>query len=226
MESSKLVVKFYATELSDVKSDEVVPVFHAWIQSHALADHMLIDVADYSHVHDGPGTVLIAHEANVYFDRFDGRSGLSYWRKRPLYGSLADRLRTTFRAALECAALLETDSTLGEKIRFKTNQATFQINDRLLAPNTDETFALVAPQLQEFASQLWDADVSLQRESNPKKLFGVLLDSSKSPDIATLLTRSGSTPERSTAARDRQAAASSLQPAPAATSFARFDAGL
>src|SRR5437763_17059232 len=107
MDSSKLVVKFYADDSSDITADEVVPVFRSWIQEHALADHVLIDVADYSHVPDGPGAVLVAHEANIYFDRFDKRLGLRYSRKRPLEGSFSDRLRLLFRAALRACELLE-----------------------------------------------------------------------------------------------------------------------
>jgi hypothetical protein len=48
--------------------------------------------------------VLVAHEANYYLDRFDGRLGLSYSRKRPLEGTFAERLRFVVTSALEAAA--------------------------------------------------------------------------------------------------------------------------
>ena len=69
-------VKFYVEDDSSLGAHEFVPVFHSWIQNHAVPEHMLIDVADYAHVHNGPGTLLVAHEANFYTDRIDGRLGL------------------------------------------------------------------------------------------------------------------------------------------------------
>jgi hypothetical protein len=81
MESSKLSVKFYVEESSQLKLADIVPVFHSWIQFHSIPDHLLIDVADYAHVPDGPGIVLVSHEANFYLDRFDSRLGLTYTRK-------------------------------------------------------------------------------------------------------------------------------------------------
>src|SRR4051812_17957243 len=111
MESSKLSIKFYLDDASRVKLAEVVPVFHSWIQLHLIPDHQLIDVADYAHVEDGPGVVLVSHEANYYLDEFDGRQGLTYSRKAPIAGSFADRLREVFSAALQACALLESNST-------------------------------------------------------------------------------------------------------------------
>ena len=145
METSKLNIKFYLADPDAVKLEEVVPVFHSWIQTHALPDLMLIDVADYAHVPQGPGVVLVAHEANIYLDRLDGRTGLTYSRKQPLDGSFAERLGATFGAALQVCALL--DESLGG-VRFRSNEANLKFNDRLLAPNNPETFAAVKPDVE------------------------------------------------------------------------------
>ena len=65
MESSKFSVKFFVQDPSTIgEITDLVPLFHSWIQTHALADHLLIDVADYAHVHNGPGIVLVSEEAN------------------------------------------------------------------------------------------------------------------------------------------------------------------
>ena len=48
---------------------------------------MYHDVADYSHMHAGPGIVLVANDANVSIDESDDRRGLLYSRKSPLSGS-------------------------------------------------------------------------------------------------------------------------------------------
>src|SRR5882757_7269132 len=101
MDSSKLAVKFFATDASALHAEVFVPIFHKWIQTRALPDHLLIDVADYKHVPSGPGTVLVAHEANLSTDQADNRLGLLYARKQPIAGDLTERLRVTFRSALQ-----------------------------------------------------------------------------------------------------------------------------
>src|SRR5437879_4183837 len=118
MDSSKQAVKFFLRDASAIKADAFVPVFHSWIQSRALEDHLLIDVADYKHVKSGPGTVLVAHEANLSMDSAGGRLGLLYARKQPIEGGLAERLAVTFRSALRAARLLEEDPRLAGKIQF------------------------------------------------------------------------------------------------------------
>ena len=78
METSKLNIKFYLADPDAVKLEEVRSRFSFVDSDPRAADHMLIDVADYGHVPQGPGVVLVAHEANIYLDRLDGRTGLTY----------------------------------------------------------------------------------------------------------------------------------------------------
>ena len=56
-------VKLLLKDSQDVDLDPLIPVFHNWIQEQ-VCDELLLDVADYLHVHHGPGIVLIGHEAN------------------------------------------------------------------------------------------------------------------------------------------------------------------
>ncbi|WP_428938495.1 hypothetical protein [Fontivita pretiosa] len=163
MESSKLSFKLFAQEFAG-PIEQFVPVFHSWIQTHAIADHLLIDVADYAHVHNGPGIVLVAHEANYSFDLRDGRPGLTYQRKRPLPGSLADRIRAAFDATLAAARLLS------EHVRFRADEIEFRVCDRLHAPNTAETFELLKPQLLRLFP-----DARLTRNEDPLELFTVTI---------------------------------------------------
>ncbi len=85
-----------------------------------LAEHMLIDVADYAHVPDGPGILLVSDEANIYFDRFDGRLGLTYSRKRPIEGTFADRLAAVVSYARQACELLEASPVLNGAKKFGT----------------------------------------------------------------------------------------------------------
>src|SRR5437763_6632749 len=118
MQSYKLAVKFFVDRASAVKSDEFARVFHSWIQNGAIKDHLLIDVADYQHVVGGPGTVLVAHEANFSMDRKEGKLGLMYTRKQPASEEFFDRLKQAFAACLQGCGRLEADT----QRRFKAQQ--------------------------------------------------------------------------------------------------------
>ena len=59
MDSHKIAVKFFADVTGTQNDLHFVPIFHSWIQAQAVPEHLLIDVADYAHVHNGPGTCLI-----------------------------------------------------------------------------------------------------------------------------------------------------------------------
>ena len=190
MDSHKLIVKLFADGAAGLPGDAFVHVFQAWIRDHGMPGHLLIDVADYAHVPNGPGTVLVAHEANIHWDHEDGRPGPMYVRKQPVEGAtnFRDRLAATFRGALQAAAKLEADPSLGG-IRARTDEAVFRINDRLLGPNTEATFAAVNPQLQAFLAELYQGDVALEHRHDPQRLFEVRIRSTANRSVAELLSR-------------------------------------
>jgi hypothetical protein len=112
-------------------------------------------VTDYAHVPSGPGTVLVSREANIYADRLDGALGLTYGRKQPVQGSFRDRVRQAIAAALTIASLVEMDADFAGKLSFRTDEIVLRLNDRLLAPNTPDTFAAVRDDLQAIANELY-----------------------------------------------------------------------
>jgi hypothetical protein len=197
MESHKLIVKFFAQEPASVPLAQFVPVFHGFIQQKALPDHLLIDVADYQHVHHGPGIALVSHEANFYTDTGEGRLGLMYQRKQPISGAatLRDRLAAVFAAALRACVRLEDEPALAGRLRFRTDEAVFRINDRLLAPNTPETYRKVEPQLRAFLSELYPGDeIRLEPRHSPLTLFEVRVRVSGAAPPRDLLERLEATP--------------------------------
>ena len=187
MNAQKLAIKLFLRDPSQAHGLKLVPVFQQWIQLHALDDHLLIDVADYDHVIDGPGTVLVAHEANLALDSTGGRPGLLYQRKQPLPGPFADRLATVFRYTLEAAARLEQHPGL----RFRTDEITVRIADRLLAPNTPETFEAVRRDLEAFTLKLFGpkSPLEITHTPAPNKLFEVTIKSATAATVGDLLTR-------------------------------------
>jgi hypothetical protein len=188
MQAHKLQVKIFAQAGSRVSPEAFIPIFHAWIKNHVLPE-LAIDVANYAHVPKGPGVVMIGDAADYFVDEGDGRFGLLYNRKRAPPPP-SDRLADAFRRALHAARLLENEPTLEGTLRFSPGEFLFRINDRLAAPNTDQTFVTVKPELEALASKLFAGPFELRRGDDPKGLFAVTLKSPQpAPDLSTLLSR-------------------------------------
>jgi hypothetical protein len=191
VQAHKLQVKIYAAPSSAAAPEAFIPIFHAWIK-HRVLPELMIDVANYAHVPKGPGVVLIGNDSDYFIDEGDGRFGLLYNRKRSPPPP-AERLSDAFRRALRAARLLEAEPALSGTLRFSPNELLFRINDRLLAPNTDETFAAVRPELEALADRLFGGPFQLQRTGDPKELFTVTLRSTSpsAMDVSSLLARLG-----------------------------------
>jgi hypothetical protein len=228
LRSHKLSVKFYLDTGCQVAAEEVVTVFHSWIQSHAIPEHLLVDVADYSHVADGPGTVLVSHQANIYLDRVDRRLGLRYSRKQPLDGDLHNRLGYVFGAALHACSLLEEAPGFHNRLRFRTDRATFQINDRLLAPNTPDSVSAVTTVLSKYLDAIYGSATRIIPNSESKQVLTLFIESDRAPDLVTLRDRVAWPPAPATAAVAPPAPAAVSTPSPdrQETSLPRFDPGL
>jgi hypothetical protein len=50
MELQKCGVKLFLNMNESYSSKDFIPVFHSWIQDKVVDDHLMIDVADYSHI--------------------------------------------------------------------------------------------------------------------------------------------------------------------------------
>jgi hypothetical protein len=185
MELQKLNVKFFVAEPDTVPLNAFIDVFHSWIQA---TDGVYYDVADYSHMHSGPGVVLIAPEAQIGIDESGGRRGLLYNHRGRLSGSDADRLRHVFSSALTYCRRIEDEPALDGRVKFRCEEAVFIVNDRLAAPNTEETFTAVRPALSGFLRALYGgAEVSLERDEDAGRRFGVSIRAAGRFSAAALL---------------------------------------
>jgi len=194
MDAHKIAVKLFVEDGSRVDAQTFVPVFHSWIQQRAVPDHLVIDVADYAHVHNGPGTCLITHEANFYTDGGEGRLGLIYARKQPVDGTFTDRLRQAFIATLEGAMRLESDPRLAGRIKFNTGEVLVSINDRLNGPSVPETFDAVRGDMQQFFAGVYGAEVAMRQVGTDETPFKVEVITKQAPAVDTLLGRLSARP--------------------------------
>ncbi len=160
MDLQRISVKLFAEPNYDVKQPEFVPIFHSWIQKQKIKDHLLIDVADYKHVPEGPGIMLVAHEGNFATDESEGEPGLLYQRKRFLEGSLQEPY-------------------LKERIRFDRNHFQVISNDRLNLPNTEQSHEFMHSSLSEAAKGFFcHEQFTLTRRESDKDRYSVSVKSS------------------------------------------------
>jgi hypothetical protein len=176
-------IKFYLENPETINLAEYAAVFNNWIQKQRL-EELLIDVADYLHVHHGPGIMLIGHEADYSLDNRAGRLGLLYNRKEQLDRTTQEKLAQAVRAALITAQILEKENGL----KFNGSEVQIVINDRLLVPNTAETFAALEPDLRAFFDRLYGGvEYSLTYNDNSRERFTANIKTSASFDIEALL---------------------------------------
>ena len=129
---------------ADVDMEQYVGVFHDWIRQSALGGGgLLIDVASYAHVPDGPGVLLIGHEFDYGVRIVPGRVELTCRHKRDPGGE-GHALKRCLRQLLQAAQLLEGASKLSEAPSFRASNFVFRSNDRLRCPNTAEVGSRVA----------------------------------------------------------------------------------
>ncbi|MCZ6553111.1 MAG: hypothetical protein O7A67_04840 [SAR324 cluster bacterium] len=147
MELQHCNAKVFLSAGAELDLEGCLSIFHDWIRQQN-GEELLVDVADYRHVRGGPELILIGHEGDYYLEREDGALGLRYSRKAALEGDNAGRIRQAFRAVLTACRRLDRDSALTGGVSARGDGLEFMVNDRLLAPNTPETFAEVQPDLE------------------------------------------------------------------------------
>jgi hypothetical protein len=190
MDVFKIAVKIFASaDSGKFPPDQFVPIFHHWIQDQSVEGHRLIDVADYGHVANGPGTVLVSSEANFYTDRAENRLGLLYSRKLPMDGSFQDRLRGAIREALKAAGKLEADPLMSGKLKFKTDELLIRLNDRLLAPPGEETVAASRDDVRAVAERFFGSSVQIEPGFTPLTLVEFRIRCKENLPLAALLVR-------------------------------------
>lgn len=183
-------LKIFADPAAAGPPREIIPIFHRWIQEHAVPG-LLIDVADYTHLAGGPSVLLVAHEANYVLDETGGRPGLCYTRKQPSGGAFGERLATAAAALVTAARRLQEDTARrsGGGITFPGNELEFAANDRLAAPRHPETEAALRAELTTFGARIFGgADIEVRPSDDPSRLAFTVRTADPVP-LDTLLSR-------------------------------------
>lgn len=171
LRAAQPMAKIYA-EAFDGRVRDFIPVFHRWIQRQRTGT-LLVDVHDYSHVHEGPGIILVGHEAIYAMDLGEGRIGLAVKRRRgepqAVEAALAEALAETARAA----AFLEEDVP---GLRFGTADLLVGFDDRLHAASAEAFFGDAGPDLTRLAERSFAAEGRVSPAFEPRGPFRARLE--------------------------------------------------
>ncbi|MDX1413587.1 MAG: hypothetical protein R3293_05305 [Candidatus Promineifilaceae bacterium] len=189
MLAERISAKFIVTNPDVIDLPAIIPIFHRWIQEHAV-DDVLIDVVDYKHVPQGPGILLVGHNGVYSLDMANGQPGLRYRQNRgwPV-DTTAGRLRHVIHKALEGAQLLELSPELSGAVSFGTSEIELSFFDRLNAPNDPTSFSILKPELERISQLLYEtADVEIKlSSSDPRRPLTVNISSPTAPTLPQLL---------------------------------------
>lgn len=187
MSIQKFQVKLYVENGGALDLEKVIPTFHTFIREKKVSE-MVIDVADYGHVVDGPGIVLIGHASDYYVEQREGRVGLLYSRKRDFVGDTEAALASAVKLALQMAALLEAEAALG--VRFGLGEVVVRVNDRLQVSNDDASLDALRATLTSVLGKALGGELTLAREGEARELLTVRVRGGRG-SVADALARIG-----------------------------------
>lgn len=178
----KINWKFFIETSEVVTPDKLFRIFNAWIPNRP---EVFVDVADYSHVHDGPFTVLVGHYVDYSLDMTDRKLGFLYSSKRDKEGTNQEKLTATLKQAVDAALTLEQDPALEGKMKINTQEFLMIINDRALAPNTLQTYSDIEGDLKKALEPILGGPFQMiYVEGQPKKRLTVKISLSKPKSLS------------------------------------------
>jgi hypothetical protein len=180
-------VKFFLENSKGTDLSSFTPVFQRWIQQKAL-NGQLIDVADYRHVFEGPGIILIGYDSDYAIESRDGQVGLLYTRKRQIDPDLQTQLRTSLRLALDACQLLEAETSFTPRLKFRAGELEIRFADRLRVPNQPESFDLVKDDLGAVLAELYGTDGArfAPVSHDPRYMFTIAVQNESANSIGEL----------------------------------------
>lgn len=190
MSPRRIAIKLFAHRTLGLHElQPFIAVFHRFIQE-ASVPGLLIDVADYAHVPDGPGVILIGHDVDYGIDRTGGRTGLLTTRKRAGDRDLPELFRDTLGMALATAQALEADPQAD--LTFGGEELQISFPDRLATPNSAVSAESAIKALEPVVGALFGDGARLERdaesEADPRRMLALRISGGVA-DLATLASR-------------------------------------
>ncbi len=183
MQPLRLRLKFPAREAPARNVGVAIAVFHRLLQR-GLLEGLLLDVADYQHVPQGPGVLLIGHDVDYGVDE----TGFSVLRKRQQgdAAEVATQLRDALRMGLGALEALDRDGALG--MAFDTEHFMVSVLDRALTRNDEAAAHALEAELEAVVRELFGAGVRFARENaaDPRSALALSVQTKPGSAVAAL----------------------------------------
>lgn len=165
----RFFVKLFASNPEVVDAEEFVPVFQRWIQENFAPDELIIDVADYKHVPQGPGIILIGHDGDYAYDFVHGKVGLQYTFKQVKVETLEEAVSIALKRVVTAIEKAEAEEALNG-ITFDKTKVQITFLDRLNYPNDEETAKATGEALTPLAKSTLGGGVTVDlTQSDPRE---------------------------------------------------------
>ena len=187
MDLQQINIKVFVTEDSHIRYENFIKVFNRWMEEADQDDYL--NYADYSFTHAGPGVLLISKRANYSIDNAHNRHGLLYNRKHKWDGNNSQKLHRAFVETLQRCRRLEEAEELENVVRFNGDDILFMVNNRHIAPNTDESFQGIRQELSLVLQQMYGSDdFTLERASeDTRERFMIRISANAQKSVSELL---------------------------------------
>ena len=187
MDLQQINIKVFTTEDSSINYENFIRVFNRWMAEGEPDEYL--NYADYSFTHAGPGVLLISASTNYSIDAARSRHGFLYNRKHQVEGDNRAKIRQALTETLQGCARLEEAEELENEVRLNGDEILFMINNRHLAPNTQEMFEAVQADLYAVLAQMYgSSDFTVELASDDvRERFAVQISARSGKGISDLL---------------------------------------
>ena len=187
MDLQQINIKVFTTEDSHINYENFIRVFNRWMAEGEPDEYL--NYADYSFTHAGPGVLLISASTNYSIDAASSRHGFLYNRKHKVEGNNREKLLQAFTETLQSCVRVEEAKELENEVHLNGDEILFMINNRHIAPNTQEMFEAIQPELTAVLEQMYGGnDFTVERASeDARERFAVQISARSGKGIADLL---------------------------------------
>ncbi len=166
----RIDVKMLAEAPADLSLDPFLAIFSRWRKQQDESDW--IDVADYAHMPNGAGIMLIGKQGSFSVNQDSPGIGLLYSGRKDFNGSLDQRVIEAFRRCLRLTKPLLAESDYPKQLKPLPGSWEIFINDRLHFPNTEETDGHLHGPIKAALDALFGANqYSMEREKDPQRRY-------------------------------------------------------
>ena len=180
----RIDVKVLAEAPAGLSLDPFLAIFSRWRKQQDESDW--IDFADYAHMPNGAGIMLIGKQGSFSVNQDSPGIGLLYSGRKDFGGAFDQRVIEAFRRCLRLTKPLLAEPDYPKQLKLLPGSWEIFINDRLNFPNTDETDRRLRRPIESALNTLFGAsNYSLERETDPQRRYAFSVRA-QSSDMDTL----------------------------------------